>query len=51
VGRVDIGASLGFLSQYPGEEEFLMPPLSCLEAWAPIHARASIRLPLGLNID
>ena len=31
VGRVDIGASLGFLSQYPGEDEFLMQPLSCLE--------------------
>ena len=30
-GRIDIGGSLGFLSQYPGEEEFLMPPLSCLE--------------------
>jgi hypothetical protein len=32
VGRVDVGASISFLSQYPGEEEFLMPPLSCLEA-------------------
>jgi hypothetical protein len=31
VGRVDVGASISFLSQYPGEEEFLMPPLSCLE--------------------
>ena len=31
VGRVDIGASIGFLSQYPGEREYLMPPLSCLE--------------------
>jgi Ran GTPase-activating protein (RanGAP) involved in mRNA processing and transport len=31
VGRVDIGASIQFLSQYPGEDEFLMPPLSCLE--------------------
>ena len=30
-GRVDIGASISFLSQYPGEKEFLMPPLSCLE--------------------
>jgi hypothetical protein len=30
-GRVDLGASIGFLSQYPGEEEYLMPPLSCLE--------------------
>ena len=31
VGRVDVGASIGFLSQYPGEAEYLMPPLSCLE--------------------
>jgi hypothetical protein len=30
-GRVDVGANIGFLSQYPGEEEFLMQPLSCLE--------------------
>ncbi len=30
-GRVDVGASIQFLSQYPGEAEFLMPPLSCLE--------------------
>jgi hypothetical protein len=34
VGRIDAGASLSFLSQYPGEEEFLMPPLSCLEVAA-----------------
>ena len=31
VGRVDVGADIGFLSQYPGEREFLMQPLSCLE--------------------
>jgi hypothetical protein len=31
-GRVDVGASISFLSQYPGEEEFLMQPLACLEA-------------------
>ena len=31
VGRVDIGASLELLSQYPTEREYLMPPLSCLE--------------------
>jgi hypothetical protein len=30
-GRIDVGASISFLSQYPGEEEYLMPPLSCLE--------------------
>ena len=31
VGRVDIGASIAFLSQYPAENEYLLPPLSCLE--------------------
>jgi hypothetical protein len=30
-GRVDVGADIGFLSQYPGEQEFLMQPLACLE--------------------
>ena len=30
-GRIDIGAELSWLSQYPGEAEFLFPPLSCLE--------------------
>ncbi len=37
-GRVDVGASIGFLSQYPAEEEFLMPPLSCLEVFCPFNA-------------
>jgi hypothetical protein len=30
-GRIDVGADIGFLSQYPGEEEFLLPQLSCFE--------------------
>ena len=30
-GRIDVGASISFLSQYPKEEEFLMQPLACLE--------------------
>jgi hypothetical protein len=30
-GRVDVGADIGFLSQYPDEKEFLMQPLACLE--------------------
>jgi hypothetical protein len=33
-GQIDMGASISFLSQYPGEGEFLMPPLSCLEVVA-----------------
>ncbi|EKX31206.1 hypothetical protein GUITHDRAFT_83345, partial [Guillardia theta CCMP2712] len=30
-GAIDRGASLRFLSQYPGEDEILYPPLSYLE--------------------
>jgi hypothetical protein len=30
-GRIDIGADLSWLSQYPDESEYLFPPLSCLE--------------------
>jgi hypothetical protein len=30
-GQIDNGASISFLSQYPGEAEFLMPPLCSLE--------------------
>ncbi len=50
-GQVDVGASISFLSQYPGEQEFLMPPLSCLEVHCPscvhhdIHGSGSIQLP------
>ena len=35
-GRVDAGASVGFLSQYPAEEEFLLQPLSSLEVGCPV---------------
>jgi NLR family CARD domain-containing protein 3 len=31
VGRIDVGASISFLSQYPNEREYLMQPLCCLE--------------------
>ena len=31
VGRIDIGADLSWISQYPGEKEILFPPLTCLE--------------------
>ena len=30
-GQIDLGASIVFLSQYPGEDEYLWPPLSCIE--------------------
>ena len=31
VGKIDIGADLSWLSQYPKEKEILFPPLTCLE--------------------
>ena len=31
IGSVDVGGLLGFLSQYPGEEEYLVGPYACLE--------------------
>ena len=31
VGDIDRGAALSFLSEYPGEDEILIPPLSYLE--------------------
>ena len=38
VGKIDVGASISFLSQYPGEKEFLMQPLTCLEVGSsPVH--------------
>ena len=41
-GRIDIGATLGFLSQYANEEEFLMQPLSCLEVPFPHHSARAL---------
>jgi len=44
-GEVDKGASISFLSEYPGEAEFLMPPLSCLEVPpASIHPPTPVRV-------
>ncbi len=34
VGRIDGGGQLGLLSQYPGEEEYLLGPYACLEVMA-----------------
>ena len=34
VGRVDVGGRLTALSQYPGEDEYLVGPYACLEVTA-----------------
>jgi hypothetical protein len=38
-GQIDNGASISFLSQYPGEAEFLMPPLCSLEVTSLLASR------------
>lgn len=52
VGQVDRGASLKVLSQYAGEEEILMPPLSNLEvvgdAWMD---EGCMVVPLRINVN
>jgi hypothetical protein len=42
-----VGADIGFLSQYPGEEEFLMQPLACLEVSLSITELCSESLTAG----
>jgi hypothetical protein len=49
VGRVDVGASLSFLSQYPGEKEYLMQPLACLEVRPPLPASHDSYLSSGFR--
>jgi hypothetical protein len=51
VGRIDIGADVSSLSQYPSEEEFLFPPLSCLEVAGEPRVEAGIVIfPLRVNV-
>mmetsp|Transcript_70707 Transcript_70707/g.188737 ORF Transcript_70707/g.188737 Transcript_70707/m.188737 type:complete len:841 (-) Transcript_70707:766-3288(-) len=55
-GRVDIGASIKFLSQYPGEDEFLMQPLSCLEVFGDLRVEyfkdcEVLVVPLRVNVN
>mmetsp|Transcript_47757 Transcript_47757/g.126655 ORF Transcript_47757/g.126655 Transcript_47757/m.126655 type:complete len:117 (-) Transcript_47757:1063-1413(-) len=55
-GRVDIGASIKFLSQYPEEDEFLMQPLSCLEVFGDLRIeyfenREVLVVPLRVNVN
>jgi hypothetical protein len=50
-GRIDIGADLSWISQYPGEKEFLFPPLSCLEVnGEPRVEEGVVIVPLRVNI-
>eukprot|EP00291_Cryptomonas_curvata_P030574 CAMPEP_0172208590 /NCGR_PEP_ID=MMETSP1050-20130122/34565_1 /TAXON_ID=233186 /ORGANISM="Cryptomonas curvata, Strain CCAP979/52" /LENGTH=445 /DNA_ID=CAMNT_0012888215 /DNA_START=1008 /DNA_END=2342 /DNA_ORIENTATION=- len=51
-GRIDIGAELSWLSQYPGEAEYLFPPLSCLEVIDEPHVQGQVVVfPLRVNIN
>ena len=51
-GRIDMGADLRQLSQYPAEEEFLFPPLSCLEVIGePRVERGVVVFPLRVNMN
>ncbi len=51
-GRVDMGADLSWVSQYPGEEEFLFPPLTCLEVVGePRVDGAVVVFPLRANMN
>jgi hypothetical protein len=50
-GRIDIGAELGWLSQYPGESEYLFPPLTCLEVCGePRSEGNTVIFPLRANV-
>ena len=51
VGRIDIGADLGWVSQYPNEREVLFPPLSCLEVMGEPHVEDGvIVIPTRVNM-
>ena len=52
IGQVDMGASLNLLSQYQGEEEILMPPLSNLEVSGPKwYENGCMVVPLRINVN
>jgi hypothetical protein len=52
IGQIDMGASLNILSQYAGEEEILMPPLSNLEVVGPKwYENGCMIVPLRINVN
>ena len=52
IGQIDMGASLNVLSQYAGEEEILMPPLSNLEVVGPKwYENGCMVVPLRINVN
>lgn len=52
IGQIDMGASLNILSQYAGEEEILMPPLSNLEVVGPKwYEQGCMVVPLRINVN
>jgi hypothetical protein len=51
-GRIDVGADLTWISQYPGEREFLFPPLTCLEVMGePRVDEGIVVFPLRANLN
>jgi hypothetical protein len=51
-GRIDLGADLKWLSQYPGESEYLFPPLTCMEVVGePRIHEGVIIFPLRANVN
>jgi NLR family CARD domain-containing protein 3 len=52
VGRIDMGADLSWLSQYPKEKEILFPPLTCLEVVGEPRVEENVIVfPLSANMN
>jgi hypothetical protein len=52
VGRIDIGADLSWVSQYPGEAEYLFPPLTFLEVVGEPRVEGEVIIfPLRANVN
>jgi len=52
LGQVDRGATLSWISQFPGEEEVLLPPLSNLEVVGEPFTMGTVRVvKLRVNVN